>query len=597
MKLKVIYGLAVLLFLGSCIQKNEKSYPDADAVYLKKVKTYRLNKDGSITTTEEKQQKLLTYRAFQSLFGDTHIYYNPDFQTVDVKSAFTVMADGKNVEVPQNGINDILPGWSAGSKAYNHLREKVITHTGLELNAVINCEWSVTTNKDIFPFLAGVETISGDCPIENYEVIVEVPEGINLNYQVLNSAVQPQIRQKDGFKIYNWKFSDVKQVLYESNVSNSTPSVPVLLFSTQNDEASVLKWLALSENVQGKTPEQALARIDKDIKNLSPVQKALKAREIVASEVNTLQIPATLTGYKSRTPGEVWQSNSATPFEKSDLLAAVLRSLGYDTEVCIKYPSYASEGHLPFYLLAEPLVKTVVEKDTLYLSATHQNKNAAEFRANQTVIRSLVGDFKRANTLQPALEVKINCELALTKSGQVKGNVHSEYSNYAVSWYSLLADRASIPDKQINSKARIEELSEKKLSLSSVIDSKTLATARGEYVFVAIPESNEASAGIISPVLFSARENSISLPYPINESYHIRLQLPKNARLIYPAKEEIPNSVGSVRIVFSQDGESVTVDKQLTIMRNEIKPDEYSAFKQLMDKWHTPKFKELVIGK
>jgi hypothetical protein len=589
MKLQIIYCLLILLFLTSCTPKIEKNYPEADAVYLKRVKTYHLNTDGSITTSEEKQQKLLTYRAFQSLFGDTHIFFNPDFQTVDVKSAFTIMADGKKVEVPGNGINDILPGWCAGSEAYNRLREKVITHTALERNAVINCAWSVNTAKGVVPCLAGTETISSDCPVENYAVVVEVPEGVTLNYQLINSAVQPETKQKDGFKTFTWRFTDIPQHLAENNEPVNSPTVPVLLFSTQSDGASILKWLS-TDGVS----DEAVASIKKETQSLTPAQKVLKAQEIIANEVNTLFIPAPLTAFKSRAPREVWLSNSGTPFEKCNLLASVIRSQGANAEVCIKYPAYCNDEQLPFHLLAEPLVKVNLGRDTLYLSATHQNRNASEFLGAQTIIRSLSSNFKQINSLRPSDLVKITGEMKLSRNGKINGKISSEYSNSSVPWYSLLANQANVPDKQINSKAKIEELSEHKLVVSSVIDA-SLSTERGGYLFVTIPENHEVSASIIPSVLSSERINPVALPCPINESYHFQLQLPENSSLVNSLSEEISNSIGTVKISFSQKEDKITIDKHLIINNQSINPKEYSQFKQLMDKWRTPQFKELVI--
>ena len=59
-------------------QPSKKVYPDADAVYLSLAKTFVLNKDGSIITTVEKRQKLLTHRAFQkSLRRDKNHLQSP----------------------------------------------------------------------------------------------------------------------------------------------------------------------------------------------------------------------------------------------------------------------------------------------------------------------------------------------------------------------------------------------------------------------------------------------------------------------------------------------------------------------------------------
>jgi hypothetical protein len=244
--------------------------------------------------------------------------------------------------------------------------------------------------------------------------------------------------------------------------------------------------------------------------------------------------------------------------------------------------------------LAEPLVKVNLGRDTLYLSATHQNRNASEFLGAQTIIRSLSSNFKQINSLRPSDLVKITGEMKLSRNEKINGKISSEYSNSSVPWYSLLANQANVPDKQINSKAKIEELSEHKLVVSSVIDA-SLSTERGGYLFVTIPESHEVSASIIPSVLSSERINPVALPCPINESYHFQLQLPENSSLVNSLSEEISNSIGTVKISFSQKEDKITIDKHLTINNQSINPKEYTQFKQLMDKWRTPQFKELVI--
>ena len=91
MSFKKILIIWVLISL-TCFsygQSSKKNYTDADAVYLSLTKTFVLNKDGSMVTTVDKRQKLLTHRAFQSLYGETRITYNPNFQKIVVQKAFT----------------------------------------------------------------------------------------------------------------------------------------------------------------------------------------------------------------------------------------------------------------------------------------------------------------------------------------------------------------------------------------------------------------------------------------------------------------------------------------------------------------------------
>ena len=107
-----------------------------DAVYLQIIKEYTLNPDGSMDYRYVKKQKLQTYRSFHSLYGETFIVYDPDFQSLKINDVHTIMADVKKVTAPANAFNEVLPGFAANAPAYNKLREMVITHPGTERGAV-----------------------------------------------------------------------------------------------------------------------------------------------------------------------------------------------------------------------------------------------------------------------------------------------------------------------------------------------------------------------------------------------------------------------------------------------------------------------------
>ena len=111
---------------------NPAGTPSSDAQYISLLREYTLNADGSMDYRYVKEQKLITYRAFHSLYGETFVTYNPSFQKLTVNKCFTVMADGKTVETPSNAFNEILPSFAAGAPPFNQLRDLVITHTGLE---------------------------------------------------------------------------------------------------------------------------------------------------------------------------------------------------------------------------------------------------------------------------------------------------------------------------------------------------------------------------------------------------------------------------------------------------------------------------------
>ena len=167
-----------------------------DAVYLQLKKEYTLNPDGSMDYRYVKKLKLQTYRAFQSLYGESFVVYNPDFQSLKVNEVYTQMADGKKNPSPENAFNEVLPGFSANAPAYNKLREMVITHTGTERNAILNLDYTLHTKKGFYPCLMGNELLSEVEPVKDLTVVIKVPSNATLYFNILNSSSTPVITKE-----------------------------------------------------------------------------------------------------------------------------------------------------------------------------------------------------------------------------------------------------------------------------------------------------------------------------------------------------------------------------------------------------------------
>ena len=116
-----------------------------EAEYKKIKKNYTINEDGSYSLRVYKEIKLLTHKAFNNLYGESFIIYNPKTQSVKINDSYTTQADGTVIKTPSNAFNEVLPFSAANAPAFNHLKELVVTHTGLELGATIYLDYTLTT--------------------------------------------------------------------------------------------------------------------------------------------------------------------------------------------------------------------------------------------------------------------------------------------------------------------------------------------------------------------------------------------------------------------------------------------------------------------
>ncbi|MBD3386049.1 DUF3857 domain-containing protein, partial [candidate division KSB1 bacterium] len=157
---KFVLGLCLILTVFTFSTAAETETAGTDAVYQQLEKKYILHQDGRISFEYHHKVRLLTYLAVNRYFGEDFIIYNPRFQTLDILKSITTMADGKSVESPDNAYNTVLPRAVSQAPAYAHLREMVVTHTGLERNAVIDFSYRIESSAEWMPWLMGEEVFS-----------------------------------------------------------------------------------------------------------------------------------------------------------------------------------------------------------------------------------------------------------------------------------------------------------------------------------------------------------------------------------------------------------------------------------------------------
>ncbi len=236
---QIILIISCLLFVNIASSQNEK----ADGEFLSIVKEYTLNDDGSIDFHYSKSVKLLSHFSFHRLYGETFIVYNTDFQSLKINSASTTMADGKKVVTPANAFNEVLPRYCADAPSFNNIREMVVTHTGLEVGAVINLDYTIHTVAGYYSSLMGNDVLSETSPVNELTIKVVIPDSKELNYELLNINGTPQTELKNGNKTYTWKFNSIPANSKDSYQENFHQDEPRIIFSTTNMESSLQSFV------------------------------------------------------------------------------------------------------------------------------------------------------------------------------------------------------------------------------------------------------------------------------------------------------------------------------------------------------------------
>ena len=79
-----------------------------------------------------------------------------------------------------------------------NLREMVVTHTGLEKDAVIFLDYTIKTKPGFLPGFGDMFVIPESSPIKKYKISIVIPEGIKLLHGIFNYGINPALKKSGG---------------------------------------------------------------------------------------------------------------------------------------------------------------------------------------------------------------------------------------------------------------------------------------------------------------------------------------------------------------------------------------------------------------
>lgn len=602
---------------------------ETDAIFKKIKKEHIFHSDGSIEYKYYKELKLLTPYAFNRLFGETFIIYNPDFQKLKIHQAYTIMNDGRKVEAPENAFNEVLPRAAANYPAYNQMKEMVVTHTGLDVGCTIYLEYSIISNPPFIKEMIGTEILEESVPVENYEIVLSVPARRGLRFDLLNSSVKPEESNDGKYRSYNWKFSNLSQKSFEQASPEHYKTAPVINFSTFMDDASAMKAMANQEAYLEKGLPISLTDAVKKIlaDTNDPMAQALAIQKMMVNDINTKNIPLDWHNYKLQTPRKVWDANVGSELEKTILLAKALEFAKMKTQIVGFYPlSLLSQAPLiPSCFEDFGVMITPTEKgaEAYILSAHSMNQNSLELAHPTAMVMDMqTGEELFFKSIKNHINVMAN--LTLDLGNQIFGDVNMKLTGGFLNEFSLKSDASKVTnelfppvpmkkDTDLSVKMNDHSIS---MSYQTYTDGK--AMHQENYYFWKLPQVKSGIAAQHFNILPTERDFPIVMN-AIEESYEYVITLPKSVEWVGNEYHQSYNEpFGKMSLdVFLKDGKlvvkknltilpekiqvkapksSMNVDsKEVEIQQRTLSVEEYSVFRQMMIDWNSDLVNMLVF--
>ena len=598
--------ILVFLVLAACQTENTQvEYDNSEAVYLKLEKTYVLNPDGTTELTVEKEQKLLTHRSFHSLYGQTNIYFNPLTDSVVVEIAETKTPDGEIIPVPENGYVDMIPSYARGAAQFSHLRHKAVVHTALEIGAIIHSKYTVFSNSKSSYGMMGQETMTLDCPIEKFKLVVKIPKDQELDFNAINISDDPKVAKKGAYKIYTWKISNIDQLPSEGFTPKFNAGKKQVLFSSADSLFSVFNAFTSQKAFTFETSiEMREALKERLSEKYRTFEKIGALQDIVINEIKTLPVPLATTGYKVKPAISTWESMAGTPEEKAILLSAMVRSLGMEAIPVAVIPSYLYKkdsvlnpiGNLN--LLSFHLVQIPVDGVNHYVDVNQKQMIDPVAKLPKHLIIPMEMGYSKVHLIPtPDLDFQLSWDgnVVLNPRGLYTGTFEGNYIGQLNPFLGIKMDPNSIkslyPGENI-----IEVTSPRSTMITFMTELTDMAVEFDDKILLDLPlnKSGFDSWGIKH--LAQQRKTTLYLPSQIREFQRLVIAIPYGYQAInFMMDRTIKNELGRVSIRYTIKQDRYEVLRNLNITQTKIEPEQFSLLKELIDPWLDPALKKMMI--
>lgn len=540
MKRNIIFALAIMFAI--------QLFAAADGTYKKIIDEYTLTADGGITQKVTKVLRHNTHHSFFTLFGETFVVYNPEYQKIKIDTSYTVQKDGTIIKTPENAFNYVLPSIAAKAPDYNKLTELVITHTGLELGATSYLEYTITTEPGVYGSLDIDEVIGvAGADIDKYQVIVNLPEGTELRWSLTDSKVKPTVK---GGR-YTWTFSGVKSAKGEAETPYGYGGIPHLSITTSKSLADNLMPLSIETRDLRRAPREYMQGATNDTQRAEAIQK------YIVKGLGSCKVQPFLTANSVRQCGRVMETAYGTEAEKALAMAKLMRAEGLGAQAVVAFP--AAQEVKTIRNIAEYMVLC---GGRLY-SVRTLGESLLKWRTSQYSIFDLAGN---EIEMQPT-------DTEITLTGKVTLSATKAVQDYKFDVTPLRGN-------------------------GNTFSEESKVAENGGYITYTLPSPATGCVDRWSFIrLNKERTAAFAIPYKVNEKNEYTIALDGVTSVTKNVNKSIKNSVGSVNISIVNESGKIVIKRSIAINMDIIPAGKYKEFYEIMRLWNNPAYRKVVAKK
>lgn len=547
MKQKAMKTLSIYIgIIGMLLLAVLPAKAASEAEFRKLSKTYTLRADGSQEVRVQKELTLFTHAAMNSLYGETFIVYDPNFQKLEIHESYTRQKDGTVIKTPTNALVEVLPSAAANAPAYNRLKEMVVVHTGLELGATIVLDYSIVSKAGYLPELDVCCPVKELSPIKEYTFRLNVPAGKAVHYELLNASAKPAITQGSGMKTFTWTLKDVKPRPYAYPSARgamgqvqavSSGMMPVFIASTWPRYDEALKSLkAQFQPGSHSIIEAKVAELTRGIEgNPQAIRNAIAGYMTELYQLGRCGVSLQEAGYRLRPASEVIRSAYGTQAELVNLDVTLQQAAGLEAEVAVCALRPSTKDNQGLSTLVSVVAQSKLMPEKVALTGTEEA------------------------CLQPFLTV------------------------------------TNLEGKPLTMEAYLSAKDMQQTDTLQVDEAQMQQPAEG-WGIVALPDPTPIRT-LYAYAAHTTIPKSILLPRTMNCTLETFVRLPEGMKVTPRTDMEVSNACGKVTFSYQPTKDGVKVTRSLRISRQLQTPSNYKELYALLAEWRDANNHTLVVKK
>lgn len=335
----MVVQLLIGVALFAATEEFASRFPEDDLVVKNHETRITLLADGKARVWQRRVTRPLTLYGREE-FSDYRIPYFAPLQTVRMIACKGIDADGKGVEAEPHAFNPVTPQGYGRAPDFVRFRELVVSPPGVAEDVDIINEWVVEDSAAVFPWYEASITLGERHPVLLRTVRIENLSGQPLRWQVQNvEGGQPG---QDSTAVW-WTFRDLPAYPTSGAGPLAESIVPRLLLTTCPSWEALSSWCYASTSTDSLAPSDVVDSLSAKMKKAVTRRDSLDYLAEVVRDV-TLLVPSPKRRFWMCRPfNRIMETGRAEPWEICSLLAALGRSTGYQTTVCLVGPPLARE--------------------------------------------------------------------------------------------------------------------------------------------------------------------------------------------------------------------------------------------------------------